>query len=65
MDPLHIVNWSYQDARGITRRGTLDAVAEAQGTDVTYFFRRTTGEQDVVSGERLKSARRIFHVIEN
>lgn len=51
--------WEYETAIGIPVRGTLEKTSEGQGTDVTYFFRRETGELDVISGSRLKKIKRI------
>lgn len=53
--------WEYRDARGLLQRGNMERFIDYGGTDVTYFFRRRhTGELDVVSGSRLREARRVF-----
>lgn len=53
--------WEYEDARGMTQRGHFVHFTDHGGTDVTYFFRRCAdGALDLVSGARLKAARRIW-----
>ena len=49
--------WEYEDGAGVKRTGTFVKSSEGQGSDVTYFFKRDTGETDAVSGEKLKRAR--------
>jgi hypothetical protein len=52
--------WEYQDAIGITHQGYLEKFTDRGGTDVTYWFRdHKTGALDLVSGSRLKAAKRI------
>lgn len=51
--------WSYVDARGVEKLGRVEKTTQGQGTDVTYFFRSVDGTLDVVSGSRLKKARRV------
>jgi hypothetical protein len=53
--------WHYEDARGIERVGHFEGFTDFGGTDVPYrFVDCRTGELSVVSGERLKRARRLF-----
>ena len=53
--------WKYQDSRGVWQTGEFLKFSDRGGTDVTYFFKRDkTGETDVVSGSRLKKAKRIW-----
>ncbi|MHC2284412.1 hypothetical protein [Bradyrhizobium barranii] len=53
--------WEYQDAAGLPHVGYLERFSDHGGTDVTYWFRdRVTGELSLVSGSRLKAARRIW-----
>lgn len=53
--------WEYQDSRGVSQTGTVIKTVDKGGTDVTYMFKRDkTGETDVVSGSRLKKAKRIW-----
>jgi hypothetical protein len=46
--------WKYTDSTGIERTGTVEKTVDRGGSDVTYFFRRSDGKLDVVSGFRLK-----------
>lgn len=57
------IKWSYVDARGVKKTGTLEKTSEGQGTDVTYFFRGDDGKLDVVSGSRLKKAKRLNEAV--
>jgi hypothetical protein len=52
--------WKYTDAKGIERTGTFQKSIEGQGTDVTYVFKQDNGTLDLVSGERLKKAERLW-----
>jgi hypothetical protein len=53
--------WEYEDARGIVTRGHMEGFTDRGGTDVSYRFRSCEdGTLSVVSGERLKRARRIW-----
>jgi hypothetical protein len=53
--------WRYKDRTGVERIGTLDKFSDHGGTDVTYFFLRVEdGRLDVLSGQRLKEAERIW-----
>lgn len=66
---LHV--WEYQDARGVACRGVMRGHTDFGGTDVAYRFHRLddTGRPitydnggialDLVSGARLKAAKRI------
>jgi hypothetical protein len=49
--------WEYVDSAGVKRRGTVEKTSDKGGSDVTYFFRRSTGELDVLSGSRLRQAK--------
>lgn len=51
--------WIYKDAIGIERIGTLEQTIPGQGSDITYVFKREDGKLDLVSGQRLKEARRL------
>ena len=51
--------WEYQDARGVTKTGSLSKTVERQGTDVSYIFKGDDGKTDVVSGSRLKKMKKI------
>jgi len=52
--------WAWQDATGIWREGYMETFTDHGGTDVTYWFRRDPdGTLDLVSGARLKAAKRI------
>jgi hypothetical protein len=51
--------WQFADARGVTRRGHFAHFTDFGGTDVTYYFRDCAdGSLHLVSGSRLKAARR-------
>lgn len=51
--------WTYQDAAGRTHKGHVKDVFDRGGTDVTYaFVDKDTGEYSMVSGSRLKAAKR-------
>lgn len=52
--------WKYTDARGVEKTGYYVRSMESQGSDVTYVFEDEEGTIDVVSGERLKKARRVW-----
>lgn len=53
--------WKYQDGRGVWQTGTFLRYSDFGGTDVIYHFKRDkTGEIDLVSGVKLKKARRIW-----
>ena len=63
--------WEYTDRTGVIRRGHFVRHSDFGGTDVTYTFHRhdengkpittATGRiVDLVSGQRLKLARRIW-----
>ena len=53
--------WEYQDARGATKRGHFAGFSDRGGTDQTYMFRGCDdGQLDLVSGSRLKAAKRIW-----
>lgn len=58
--------WEYQDATGVTRRGSLITTKDFGGSDISYHFSRISpgnsdnGQLDIVSGARLKKMRRIF-----
>ena len=54
--------WKYTDARGIEREGTFETFTDHGGTDITYHFRQDDGTLDLVSGSRLKLAKRIWPV---
>jgi len=56
-----MTRWTYQDATGVWREGTYKRCTDHGGTDVTYWFKRDDGTLDLVSGERLKKAERIWH----
>lgn len=59
-DQVGNTKWTYKDALGINRTGTLDRFSEGMGTDVTYYFRRDgDGKLDAVSGSRLKDMKKI------
>lgn len=51
--------WQYEDAVGIIREGRYVGSYNGQGSDVAYIFQREDGKQDVVSGKRLKEAKKI------
>lgn len=51
--------WAYEDGRGAQREGAFQNFYDHGGTDVTYKFRRDSGEIDMVSGSRLKKAKRV------
>lgn len=52
--------WEYLDGRGVKQTGELVKTIERQGTDVTYAFKNSkTGEVDLVSGSKLKSAKKL------
>lgn len=51
--------WTYQDAAGRTHKGHMKQFFDHGGTDVTYqFIDKNTGEMSMVSGSRLKAAKR-------
>lgn len=64
--------WEYDDATGVRRRGLMVGYSDFGGTDVTYRFHRLDDANapvtypnggillDLVSGARLKEARRIW-----
>lgn len=52
--------WSYEDARGVKKTGYYVGHHQGQGSDVSYFFKDENGITDVVSGERLKRAKRLW-----
>ena len=57
---MRIWAWQYKDRAVVTRVGDLLKVSDLGGTDVTYFFTRLSdGVVDLVSGSRLRDARRI------
>jgi hypothetical protein len=58
--------WRYQDATGVERIGEMESfTTSGQGSDLTYVFRRLdNGRTDLVSGMRLKQAKRIGHISE-
>lgn len=63
--------WSYIDATGATRLGAMRGYSDFGGSDITYRFHRLGGDGlpithdnggiclDLVSGFRLKAAKRI------
>lgn len=52
--------WKYQDSRGVWQTGEFLKFSDKGGTDITYFFKRDkTGETDLVSGSRLKKAKKL------
>lgn len=63
--------WTYQDAMGVQRFGAMTGFSDFGGTDVPYRFHRLGNDGrvieypngghmlDVVSGSRLKAARRV------
>lgn len=51
--------WEYTDARGVKKKGTFVKSISGQGTDVTYQFKGDDGKTDMVSGSRLKQAKRL------
>ena len=52
--------WQYKDRAGVTRVGDLLKVSDQGETYVTYHFKRLSdGVVDLVSGTRLRDARRI------
>jgi hypothetical protein len=51
--------WRYTDAAGVDRTGAMEGFSDFGGTDVTYRFRQDNGALDLVSGSRLKAARRL------
>lgn len=63
--------WEYETATGETVQGAMQGYSDRGGTDVSYRFHRLGADGrpityanggkllDVVSGERLKAARRI------
>lgn len=54
--------WKYRDARGVEQTGTMERFSDFGGTDVTYWFRRISDNTlDLVSGQRLKEAERIWN----
>ena len=53
------MQWEYRDATGTLRRGRFEGSSDRGGTDVTYFMRRSTGELDLLSGQRLREARTV------
>ena len=59
---LIIPRWEYYDSRNLKHYGTLEEVSDnGHGTDVSYFFKdESSGELSVVSGSRLKKARRVW-----
>ena len=53
--------WTYQDSVGVQRTGYFEKSLDHGGTDITYFFRRVEdGQLDLVSGLRLRAAKRIW-----
>ena len=50
--------WSYEDARGVKKRGVVENTVDRGGTDVTYFMRSESGDLDLLRGELLKKANR-------
>ena len=53
--------WEYVDATGVTRRGEWLSFSDFGGSDIVYQFRRLDSDKiDVVSGGRLKAARRVW-----
>lgn len=53
--------WEYYDSRGVKHFGWVEKTSDRGGTDVTYFFRdEGTDELSVVSGSKLKKAKRIW-----
>lgn len=57
--------WSYVDATGVKRNGVLQSTSSQQGSDITYFFVRSDGtnQLDVISGSRLKKVKRLNKTI--
>jgi hypothetical protein len=52
--------WEYQDACGVTHQGYMQTFSDHGGTDITYWFRdHQTGALALVSGARLKAAKRV------
>lgn len=49
------VFWSYQDSTGVTRRGTLEAVIDLYGSDMSYHMRCDNGQLHIVRGECITS----------
>ena len=45
-----MTKWIYTDAAGVERVGTVESTSDRGGNDVTYFFRRDSGELDVLQG---------------
>jgi hypothetical protein len=53
--------WEFEDSTGVIRRGTMKTFTDYGGTDVTYhFICIETGRLHLISGSRLKNARRIW-----
>ncbi len=64
--------WEYKDATGVKHRGVMMGFSDFGGTDVTYRFHRLDENNtpivfenggislDLVSGARLKEARRLW-----
>jgi hypothetical protein len=53
--------WQYETASGVLTTGHFAHFTDYGGTDVTYYFRSCeTGELDLVSGARLKRAKRLW-----
>ena len=48
------MKWHYLDNRGVPQEGTVEKTVDHGGSDVTYFFRRDSGELDCLSGLRVK-----------
>lgn len=54
--------WRFRDARGVERAGHIERTVDFGGTDQTFFFRDcASGELLLVSGQRLREARRLWH----
>lgn len=53
--------WEYYDSLDRKHYGWIEKTSDKGGTDVTYFFRdEKSNELSVVSGSRLKKAKRIW-----
>ena len=67
--------WAYEDATGTPRRGLMTGFNDFGGTDISYRFHRLGDDDkpirfeeggimlDVVSGERLKRAQRVWDAV--
>jgi hypothetical protein len=52
------VLWAYKDATGVRRLGTVEAIVDFGGSDVSYHMRCETGQIHIVSGARVASMER-------